>query len=233
METENENEMVEVLPASAEVVIINRQAKTTSLAIAKAFDKNHRDVLKSIRNLECSEEFGERNFAQSSYLNQQGKEQPMYEITRDGAVFLIMGYTGKEAARFKEAYINAFNRMESELHGIRRESVETGYLKALSDIEAQKRIKRQRQAARPVPLKISEEIHSQVMQFMRSHENFTMDEIIDILREQMLTEGYNERGLRSRIGAILKQLGITKIQVRVNNGDRMQIYHNKGNQRKH
>jgi len=230
---ETENQEIEVLPASAEVVVINRQAKATSLAIAKAFGKEHRHVLRDIRDLECSKEFTESNFGLSEYTDPTGRKLPMYELTRDGAVFLIMGYTGKEAARFKEAYINAFNRMESELHGIRRESVETGYLKALSDIEAQKRIKRQRQAARPVPLKISEEIHSQVMQFMRSHENFTMDEIIDILREQMLTEGYNERGLRSRIGAILKQLGITKIQVRVNNGDRMQIYHNKGNQRKH
>jgi len=137
---ETENEMVEVLPASAEVVIINRQAKATSLAIAKAFDKNHRDVLKSIRNLECSEEFTERNFAPSEYTDPTGRKLPMYELTRDGAVFLIMGYTGKEAARFKEAYINAFNRMESEIHGIWREAAETGYQKAVKDIEAFKRI---------------------------------------------------------------------------------------------
>ncbi|MGK5722010.1 Rha family transcriptional regulator, partial [Proteus mirabilis] len=30
-------------------------------------------------------------------------------------VFLVMGFTGKKAAQFKEAYIAAFNRMEAEL----------------------------------------------------------------------------------------------------------------------
>ncbi len=28
----------------------------------------------------------------------------MIQMTRDGFVFLVMGFTGKEAARFKEAY---------------------------------------------------------------------------------------------------------------------------------
>ena len=39
----------------------------------------------------------------------------MVTMTKDGFSFLVMGYTGKKAARFKEAYINAFNKMESEI----------------------------------------------------------------------------------------------------------------------
>ncbi|MDJ5687390.1 MULTISPECIES: Rha family transcriptional regulator, partial [unclassified Salmonella] len=35
--------------------------------------------------------------------------------TRDGFAFLAMGFTGKRAAQFKEAYINAFNQMEKQL----------------------------------------------------------------------------------------------------------------------
>ena len=34
-------------------------------------------------------------------------------MTRDGFTFLVMGYRGKKAARFKEAYIRRFNEMES------------------------------------------------------------------------------------------------------------------------
>ncbi len=45
----------------------------------------------------------------------QGKEQPLYELTRDGAMFLIMGFTGAEAARWKEAFIEAFNEAERHL----------------------------------------------------------------------------------------------------------------------
>ncbi|WXF31053.1 Rha family transcriptional regulator (plasmid) [Pseudomonas aeruginosa] len=36
-------------------------------------------------------------------------------MTRDGFTFLCIGFTGKEAARWKEAYINAFNKMEQAL----------------------------------------------------------------------------------------------------------------------
>lgn len=36
-------------------------------------------------------------------------------MTKDGFVFLVMGFTGKKAAAFKEAYIAEFNRMEAGL----------------------------------------------------------------------------------------------------------------------
>ena len=88
---------------------------TTSRKIAAKFSKNHRDVVRAIKQLDCSEEFGLRNFAHSSYLNAQGKPLKEYVLTRDGFVFLVMGFTGKAAAKFKEEYIAAFNRMEEAL----------------------------------------------------------------------------------------------------------------------
>jgi len=89
---------------------------TTSVQVAQHFNRGHNIVLRSIRRLECSAEFARCNFAQSSYLNEQGKQQPMYRITKDGFMFLAMGFTGKEAAQWKEAYITAFNKMEAELN---------------------------------------------------------------------------------------------------------------------
>ena len=88
---------------------------TTSLAVSNHFQRNHRDVLTTIRSLDCSPEFRERNFTLSSYTTSQGKSQPMYEITRDGFSFLCMGFTGAQAAAWKEKYIAAFNVMEQEL----------------------------------------------------------------------------------------------------------------------
>ncbi len=64
------------------VTVKEHHAITTSLAVAQVFGKQHKDVLKAARNLECSNEFRRRNFAPSSYINEQGKAQPMYEITR-------------------------------------------------------------------------------------------------------------------------------------------------------
>ena len=91
---------------------------TTSLKIAEKFGKEHAHVLRDIRDMECSDTFRESNFGLSSYKSTQGKTLPMYEVTRDGFTLLAMGYTGKEAMKFKEDYINAFNAMENELKRI-------------------------------------------------------------------------------------------------------------------
>jgi Rha family phage regulatory protein len=104
-------------PPTNIVTIIGGVAKTTSLIVAEKFGKQHRDVLRAIRNLECSPEFSLRNFAQCQRINElaNGKPEPFFEMTRDGFTFLAMGFTGKEAAKWKEAYIDAFNQMEAEL----------------------------------------------------------------------------------------------------------------------
>ena len=41
--------------------------------------------------------------------------RPMFKMTKDGFIFLVMGFTGKAAAQIKEAYINAFNWMAEQL----------------------------------------------------------------------------------------------------------------------
>lgn len=88
-------------------------ARVDSRYVAQFFEKEHRAVLRDIRELDCSEEFRLHNFVQSAYINEQGHKQPCYIMTRDGFVFLAMGYRGKKAAQFKELYIRRFNEMES------------------------------------------------------------------------------------------------------------------------
>lgn len=90
---------------------------TTSLIVARAFEKNHYDVLKAIANLECSPEFNERNFAAVEYRDAKGEMRPAYRLTRDGFAFLAMGFTGKKAAAWKEKFLEAFNAMERALTG--------------------------------------------------------------------------------------------------------------------
>lgn len=112
-----EDAIMATIPALAhpEITIINGQAVTSSQAIADYFTKRHADVIRKIESLECSTEFSQRNFASDEYTDEQGKRRPAYQITRDGFAFLAMGFTGKKAAAFKEAYIAEFNRMENEL----------------------------------------------------------------------------------------------------------------------
>lgn len=61
----------------------------------------------------------------------------MYEITRDGFVFLCMGFTGAAAAQWKERYINAFNQMENHIvaNQTQLQALKTAYLQANPDSE--------------------------------------------------------------------------------------------------
>ncbi|HGZ0824546.1 TPA: Rha family transcriptional regulator [Escherichia coli] len=97
--------------------VIHGKAVTSSLAVAEYFCKQHKNVIQKIQTLECSVEFTELNFQPSDYTDCTGRKLPCYQITRDGFAFLAMGFTGKRAAQFKEAYINAFNQMEQALIG--------------------------------------------------------------------------------------------------------------------
>jgi Rha family phage regulatory protein len=47
------------------------------LDVAEYFDKQHKNVLQSIKEVDCSEEFGRLNFQQSYYVDQQGKPRPL------------------------------------------------------------------------------------------------------------------------------------------------------------
>lgn len=97
------------------VVEIDGKVWTDSLEVAQQFDKNHRDVLRAIETLECSEDFGRRNFTPSNYLNQQGKLQKKVLMTRDGFFRLCMAFTGSKASHVKEQFIEAFNAMEDNI----------------------------------------------------------------------------------------------------------------------
>lgn len=104
-----------------EVKRINKVEATvvSSLDVAETFEKNHRDVMESIRNIESNISTAEFSalFFLDSYKASNGKLNPMYLMTRDGFTLLVMGYTGEKAMRFKLAYIKQFNAMEKALQG--------------------------------------------------------------------------------------------------------------------
>ncbi|OSK75869.1 putative phage regulatory protein, Rha family [Escherichia coli H001] len=95
----------------------NGEVVTTSRKIAKYFGKRYGDVLRKIEQVkaDCSREFSQRNFASADYIDEQGKVRPMYSLTKDGWIVVVMGFTGKAAAAIKESYIAAFNWMAEQL----------------------------------------------------------------------------------------------------------------------
>ena len=99
------------------VFLSDGQATTTSRDVAEFFGKLHKNVLRDIEQIGCSDAFSRLNFEHADYTDAKGEARRMYRMTRDGFAFLAMGFTGSRAAQFKEAFIAAFNAMEARLRG--------------------------------------------------------------------------------------------------------------------
>lgn len=122
------------------VRIENGKTVTDSLTVAEVFGKDHDKVIRDIKSLECSEEFSAANFGESDYTSDRGRTYTKFIITQDGFSFLVMGYTGKEAARFKEMYINEFNRMREQLNKPPQTQLEVLLASAQQLVEQERRL---------------------------------------------------------------------------------------------
>lgn len=97
------------------VIMHDQQAVTTSLKVAEVFEKEHRNVMQSIKNLTAENSATRKMFVEDSYLNSRNQSFPMFYMDRDGFTLLAMGFTGSKAMEFKLKYIEAFNKMEEQI----------------------------------------------------------------------------------------------------------------------
>ncbi|MBO3090842.1 phage regulatory protein/antirepressor Ant [Schleiferilactobacillus harbinensis] len=101
------------------VIMHDQQAVTTSLKVAEVFGKRHDHVVRDIEALRGDvPNFGEM-FTVTTVPDTYNRPRRAYLMNRDGFTLLAMGYTGKQAMRFKVAYVQAFNSMEQQ--------IQTGY----------------------------------------------------------------------------------------------------------
>jgi Rha family phage regulatory protein len=108
--------MQDALQVFDDLTTIDGQPMTTSRKVAARFKKAHKTVLRSIKRIEAAQpEFSRLNFVPRDYVDERGKSQPEYLMTRDGFALLAMGFTGDAAMSWKIVYINAFNRMAEEI----------------------------------------------------------------------------------------------------------------------
>lgn len=110
---------------------VNEMLTVSSLQIAEHFEKNHRDVLRAIKNLTAQNCALTSMFIENTYKAGTGKSYKYYECTRDGFTLLTMGFTGDKALDWKIKYIEAFNKMEKH--------IKSGKTKAI-DVYKQKRL---------------------------------------------------------------------------------------------
>lgn len=104
-----------------QVSIHGNRVTTTSKAVAEYFNKQHKNVLQKIEELkvDCHASWYGLNFQPIQIPIDLGmgriRQDPAYELTRDGFTLLAMSFTGKQALAWKIAYIEAFNIMEAQL----------------------------------------------------------------------------------------------------------------------
>lgn len=129
-------------------------ATLTSMEVAKMVEKTHDNLMKNIRKyseyieesndplgLVKNDESAESNssgyvsfeneiidtdefWQESTYINQQNREMPCYNITKKGCEFIAHKCTGKKGIVFTARYINRFHEMEHEITGKRLETKE-------------------------------------------------------------------------------------------------------------
>ena len=111
--------------------VVNGHVYATSLEVAKRFNKSHDNVVKAIRNIleEMPSDFSAVNFDGCTYVGKNGKASPMFNLTRDGFALLAMGFTGREALKWKIAFLTAFKEMEAE---IQRRNLRDGSLEQMN-----------------------------------------------------------------------------------------------------
>ena len=115
----------------------DNQPLTNSLLVAETFGKEHRNVLRDIKNLiEGGVLKNEQTpmFEETTYISEQNKQSyPLYVMNQDGFTLLAMGFNGKKAMEFKLKYIEAFNAMKKQIEQS-KPSVPQNYLEALKSL---------------------------------------------------------------------------------------------------
>jgi len=100
-----------VLP-SVKMSAKRNRPETTSCEIAKYFGRDHGRIMGFIQGLSAPAGFVDANFVLDT-----ADDNPVYRITREGAIFLFMGFADDRAARIgKLKFIAAFNHFSHHHH---------------------------------------------------------------------------------------------------------------------
>ena len=125
-----------------QVIKHNNVLMVDSRDVAEMVDRQHNDLMKSIR--QYCDYLGQGNFAQSEffteshYFNVQNKEQPCYWLTRKGCDMVANKMTGEKGVLFTATYVTKFEEMEKQLT---QPKLPTTYLEALEALVASEKEK--------------------------------------------------------------------------------------------
>ena len=145
------------------VEIKDEKVYTTSRIVAEKFGKEHKNVIQSIEELiktmvQPIENIGglknqpakmrfsgvnfnvAENFIETTYVDEQGKPRKEYLITEEGAMLLIMGFTGEKALSVKLKFISEFKRMKEYIRTLEANPIERILANSTNQLETARAI---------------------------------------------------------------------------------------------
>ena len=97
----------------------NGEPMADSREVAIRLGRDHKAVLRSIKGLDCSNDFKGENFTPFKTNDLTGETIAHYLMTEKGFVYLCRSLKGEVAATIFEAFVNEFYRMREELRRIK------------------------------------------------------------------------------------------------------------------
>lgn len=83
-----------------EIIKLGRTDTMTSLEIAEITNKQHKDVMRSIRNMEVAwEKVNGRKFALVNYTDQKGEKRPCYQLTKTECLYIATKFNDEARAK--------------------------------------------------------------------------------------------------------------------------------------
>jgi len=100
------------------VVLMGDEAEADTRDVAEYFEKDHHNVLKSVRSI-AEKAAGNSRVKINSIISNDltGSFVSHYLLNRTAFTLLVMGFTGQKAFDWKLDYIEAFDRMEEYIRG--------------------------------------------------------------------------------------------------------------------
>lgn len=97
------------------LIIQDNKVVVSSRKVAENYGKEHKHVLRDIRNIIEAVPATGSNFGLGAYKDATGRTLPEYIMDRQGFSMLVMGFTGDEAKQFTYKYTTAFEQMAAKL----------------------------------------------------------------------------------------------------------------------
>lgn len=98
------------------IITINKLESLTSMEVSNMVGKEHNKLMRDIRryiNQLGEAKIGHSDFFQeSTYISEQNKELPCFNITRKGCEFIANKLTGQKGTEFTAKYVNRFHELE-------------------------------------------------------------------------------------------------------------------------